>query len=273
MQIFEIIPLEEYPYLATEEIADKGTVKEVIFDEENEEKAYLLVDHNLKKIWTYAGPKSSFKLQIYGGVAAQFLRRQLRLFYRVFHLNELSIENKRFQEILDMEIKSGRAKPLQEEDFPEASSETDISSYLNIQSNLNVRKSLEYLEELPFPDEFKRKFIIVGNKIYTEKKEPKSFILEERSKETPELVAQLNSGFTFFGDRNYSTRLSIKARKIQGIELFVNEEGEIPPMELKIPVIHEEKFSKSRDISNLEEAFQIPERIPQQKADTNPKSK
>lgn len=273
MQIFEIIPLEEYPFLSTEEITDKKKVEEVLLDEENMDKAYLLVDHNLKKIWTYAAPKSSFKLQIFGGVAAQLLRRQLRLFYRVFHLNELSIEDKRFQEVLQTEIKPGRATELQKDTFPERSSEIDIISYMNVQSKLNSRKALEYLDELPHPDGFKRKFLIVGNRIYSQKEESQKFLLEQRTKKKPELAAQLNPGFTFFGGKNYSTRLSIKERKIQGIELFVKEGDQSPPMEINIPVIYKEKFSKSHNVKDLEEAFQIPDKYPDQNQKSDLKSK
>ena len=96
LQIFEAIELKEIPYMKTEEILEGGTISEILFNSDNEEKAYLLVDDDLKRIWTYNSEKCSFKLQIYGNILAHMLSRQLRLFYRVYPLN---IYNKNDQKL------------------------------------------------------------------------------------------------------------------------------------------------------------------------------
>ena len=77
MQIFEIVELSEYPYISTKEIYEGGTIKDVI----KEEKVYLIVDHNLNRIWTYNGYKSSFRIQALAVKLAEMLRAQLQLKY------------------------------------------------------------------------------------------------------------------------------------------------------------------------------------------------
>ena len=60
-------------------------------------------------------------------------------------------------------------------------------------------------------------------------------------------------------------RIIIKDRKIQGIELFVKEEEKTEPLELKVPVIYEEKFSKPGSVEELIKAFKIPSQLPEEK--------
>ena len=83
MQIFEVIELKEYPYMETREVV-QGKIVGDILNETSVERVFLLVDHDTKRIWTYNGPHSSFKVQIYGGILAGKLRQQLKLFYMIF---------------------------------------------------------------------------------------------------------------------------------------------------------------------------------------------
>ncbi len=74
MQIFEVVELSEFPYMETREVTQGQTVSDIL-NETNIERVYLLVDHDIKRIWTYNGPKSYFKVQIYGGILASKLRQ------------------------------------------------------------------------------------------------------------------------------------------------------------------------------------------------------
>jgi len=122
-QIFEVLEVREFPYFVTIfvtiDIDDVSVVGEVIKDM-NSRKVYLLVDHNKKRIWTYNGRNSPFKLQIYGGILAGMLRKQLKLFYRVYPLNMYSTEDPEFQEVMIQSIGSGRAQSINKEDFPKS---------------------------------------------------------------------------------------------------------------------------------------------------------
>jgi len=90
--------------METKEILEGGTIREILFNSDNEKKAFLLVDDDLKRIWTYNSEKCSFTLQIYGNILAHMLSRQLRLFYRVSPLNIYTKNDQKFQEILDKPI-------------------------------------------------------------------------------------------------------------------------------------------------------------------------
>ena len=105
-QIFEVLEVREFPYFVTIDIDDVPIVGEVI-NVKNSRKVYLLVDHNKKKIWTFNGRNSPFKLQIYGGILAGMLRKQLKLFYRVYALNMYSTESPEFQEVMEQSIGPG----------------------------------------------------------------------------------------------------------------------------------------------------------------------
>jgi len=100
MQVFEALELREFPYFITVGVDDGETVRDVL-SSLNAHKVYLLVDHDSKTIWTYNGPYSSFKLQIFGGILAGMMRKQLRLFYKLQSLNSFKPDDSRFQEILD----------------------------------------------------------------------------------------------------------------------------------------------------------------------------
>jgi len=118
MQIFEVIELEEVPFMKTREVL-QGQIVGDLLNETNFEKVYLLVDHETRRIWKYFGLKSSFKVQTYGGTLARMLRQQLRLFYKIYSLNKYSTDDPEFQEILEKKISGGLAKSIEKGDFPE----------------------------------------------------------------------------------------------------------------------------------------------------------
>ncbi|MHA2269037.1 MAG: hypothetical protein ACXAB8_14660 [Promethearchaeota archaeon] len=259
MQIFEVIELKEFPFMETKEVAEGTLVREIISNGSNK-KAFLIVDHDTKRIWTYNEPQSSLKIQIYGGILAGMLRQQLRLFYRVYPLNMYSITDSEFQEIIDKQLGAGRAKPIEKKDF----STPVQDKYIIDVSSPNFKKAIEYISQFPQPENLLRRFMIIGGQIFTDEEITESFLLEEKKSIQPKKLGQLNNGFTFFKDHNYSTRLIIKDRKIQCIELYVEEKDQSPSLELQIPVIYEEKFSKSGSINTLIDAFQIPDKMPEE---------
>ena len=65
MQIFEVVELTEFPFMETREVVD-GTIVSDVINDTIDGKVFLLVDHDTKRIWTYNGPKSPLKIQIYG---------------------------------------------------------------------------------------------------------------------------------------------------------------------------------------------------------------
>jgi len=259
MQIFEVVELSEFPYMETREVTQGQTVSDIL-NETNIERVYLLVDHDTKRIWTYNGPKSYFKVQIYGGILASKLRQQLRLFYRVYLLNMYTIEDKQFQEILEKPIGGGRAKPIEKKDFPEPTPDKFVAD-ISV-SNPKINKALEYINQFPQPDSLIRRFMIIGGTIFTDEEITELFVKEEKITIKPVKLGRLNTGFTFFQDHNYSTRIIIKERNIQGLELFIDEEDKSPSLKIEIPLIYEEKFNKPGSINSLVKAFQIPKKLP-----------
>ncbi|MFX1454646.1 MAG: hypothetical protein ACFFDB_04665 [Promethearchaeota archaeon] len=258
MQIFEVIELDEFPFMETVEIIEGTTVSDVLVNESND-KAFLLVDHDTKRIWTYNESKTSLKIQIFSGILAGMLRQQLRLFYRVFPLNIYSPNDKEFKEILDKPLGTGRAKSIGKQDFSEPTQDKYITE-------VSVKKpkfqnAIEYISQLPQLENLFRRFIIIGGQIFTDELITESFLKEEKEVIKLTKLGQLNSGFTFFKDHNYSTRLIIKDRKIQGIELYVNKDDKPPSLELKIPVIKEEKFNKPGSMKALVDAFKISDNL------------
>ncbi|MFX1417700.1 MAG: hypothetical protein ACFE9N_02140 [Promethearchaeota archaeon] len=262
MQIFEIVELPEFPYMESREIVQGQVVGDIINDT-NIDKVYLLVDHDTKRIWAYNGPKSSFKIQIYGGILAGKLRQQLRLFYRVYPLNMYSKEDHEFQELLEKHVGGGRAKPIEKKDFPEPTPDK-YADNISV-SNPNINKAFEYIDQFPHPDELTKRFTIIGGTIFTDEEITESFLKEEKTILKPIKLGRLNNGFTFFQDHNYSTRLIIKERNIQGIELYINKDDESPTFKIEIPVIQEEKFKKPGSMKNLIKAFQIPKKLEEEK--------
>ncbi len=261
MQIFEVVELSEFPYMETMEF-NQGQVVSDILNEINNEKVFLLVDHDTKRIWTFNGSKSPFKIQIYGGILAGKLRQQLKLFYRIYSLNRYSKEDKEFQEILEKSIGGGRAKPIEKKDFPEPTPDkyvADISL-----STPKINNALEYINQFPQPENLIRRFMIISGTIFSDEKITESFVKEEKTTINPKQLGRLNTGFTFFQDHNYSTRLIIKERIIQGIELYVDKDDKSPSIKIEIPLIFEEKFNNPGSIESLINAFQIPKKLPEE---------
>lgn len=261
MQIFEVVGLKEFPYMETREVL-QGNIVGDILNETSKERVYLLVDHDTKRIWTYNGSHSSLKVQIYGGILAGMFRQQLRLFYRVYPLNIYSKDDGEFQEILEKQIGGGRAKAIGKQDFPEKPPDKYITD-MTIQ-NPKFNKAIEYINQIPQPEKLIRRFIVIGGIIYTDEELTEAFVKENKSTLTPVKLGRLNNGFTFFKDHNYSTRLIIKERKIQGIELFVHKDDKSPSLTLNVPVIYEEKFSKLGSMDSLMKAFRIPDKLPKE---------
>ncbi|MDX1797083.1 MAG: hypothetical protein R3255_00400, partial [Candidatus Lokiarchaeia archaeon] len=231
MQIFEVVELTEFPYMETQEIEEGQKVSDIL-NEEHNDNVYLLVDHDTKRIWIYGGSQSPLKLQIYGGILAGMFRKQLRLFYKVYPLNLYSREDKEFQKLLNKPIGGGRAKPIVKEDFPNPTP-NNIMADVSI-TNPKINKAIEYINELPNPDNLLRRFMIIGGSIFTDEEITESFLKEEKTSFKTIKLGRLNTGFTFFQDHNYSTRLIIKERMIQGIELFVHEDDKSPVFKIDI---------------------------------------
>ena len=112
------------------------------------------------------------------------------------------------------------------------------------------------------PEDLKRIFIIVGGIIYSEEEVPEAMLIEEKSSANLVKMGRLNNGFTLFDDRNYSTRIIVKDRVIQGIELFVRNNDEMPSLRIKSPIIHEDKISEEGDMEKLINSFEIPDSMP-----------
>ena len=266
MQIFEVIELKEYPYFKTVEITEGETVKDVI-NEDNDKNAYLLVDHDSKRIWTFYGSKCPFNTQIFGGILAGLLRVQLKLFYRIFFLNELPKDTDLFQEILEKPLGGGRARALEIEDFPEQTPDNPDAAVHSVHEFLNINRAIELISEIPPPppEVYSKKFTIIGGNIYREEESTEAFIQEDKTEIKPIKMGRLNNGFTFFKDYNYSTRLIVKEKKVQGIELFTRKEDKLPTLELNIPIIYEEKFSNIGNMDDLISAFQNPDQLSDEK--------
>ncbi len=262
MQIFEVLEVREFPYFLTVEVTEGETVRDVL-NTYNNHKVYLLVDHDTKKILTYNGPISSLKLQIFGGILASMLRKQLRLFYRIYPLNIYSRDDLEFQEILDKPLGEGRARSIEKSDFPDPTT-TSTTGDLVIH-NPRLKKVVETIKEYPLPENYKRIFVIIGGILYSEEDITELFLKEEKIKREFVKMGRLNNGFTFFNDRNYSLRVIVKDRAIQGIELFTPDYEKYDSIKLKVPVIPEEKFNRPGKIDSLIESFNIPEKIQDEK--------
>jgi len=258
-QIFEVLEVREFPYYLSIEIDDVPIIGEVI-NVMNSRKVYLLVDHNKKRIWTYNGQNSPFKLQIYGGILAGMLRKQLKLFYRVYPLNMYSTESSEFQEVMVQSIAPGRAQAIGKKDFSEAIIDGTVGEI--IIHNPRLSKAMEIINSYAKPEDLRRIFLIIAGNIYSEEETPEAILKEERHSTNLVKLGRLNNGFTFFNDRNYSTRIIVSHRSIQGIELYVNSYENLPSLRIKSPVIYEEKISNKGDMDTLMKAFQIPESLP-----------
>ncbi|MFX1298093.1 MAG: hypothetical protein ACFFD2_24985, partial [Promethearchaeota archaeon] len=179
---------------------------------------------------------------------------------RIYPLNLYSKEDHEFQEILEKPIGGGRAKPLEKKDFSEPTSDKYVAD-ISV-SNPKINTALEYINQFPKPDSLVRRFMIIGGTIFTDEEITESFVKEEKITIKPIKLGRLNTGFTFFQDHNYSTRLIVKERNIQGLELFIDEEDKSPSLKIEIPLIYEEKYNKPGSIKSLIKAFQIPKKLP-----------
>ena len=254
MQIFEVFELKEFPFMKIEEVYE-GEIVSDILNVKNEDKVFLLIDDDMKRIWTYNGCKSSLKLQVYGGVLALLMRKQLRLFYRVFPLNYYSKDDQIYQEMMEKPIGSGRAKPIEKSEFSTSWHEGGV--VLSVHAGLKFGEAIESINNLPIPEHFKRNFMIIGGSIYTEEEIVEKFVKATKKVTKPIKMGRLNNGFTFFNDRRYSTRIIIKERKVQGIELFTKEDDLDEVLELKIPIISEKRFNQVDDFEKIIDAFHI----------------
>ena len=262
-QIFEVVEVREFPYFVTIDIDDVSVVGEVI--NVNNRKVYVLVDHNRKRIWTYNGQNSPFKLQVYGGILAGMFRKQLKLFYRVYTLNMYSTEDPEFKEVMEQSVKPGRAQSIGKEDFSKAVIDGTVGEI--IIHNPRLTKAIEVINSYAQPEDLKRIFLIVTGNIYSEEETPEAILKEEQYSTNLVKMGRLNNGFTFFNDRNYSTRIIVKNRIIQGIELYAHSNENIPSLRIKSPIIHEDKISNKGDMNKLMAAFQIPDSLPDVESD------
>ena len=263
-QIFEVLEVREFPNFVTVDIDDVSVVGDVI-NVLNSRKVYLLVDHNKKRIWTFNGRNSPFKLQIYGGILAGMLRKQLKLFYRVYPLNMYSTEAREFQEVMVQSIAPGRAQSIGKEDFSKAVIDGTVGEI--IIHNPRLSKAMENINSYAQPEDLKRIFLIIAGNIYSEEETPEAILKEEQYSTNLVKMGRLNNGFTLFDDRNYSTRIIVRQRSIQGIELYVNSYEKLPSLRIKSPIIHEDKISNKGDMDKLMAAFQIPESLPDDDVD------
>ncbi|TKJ27144.1 MAG: hypothetical protein CEE42_03530 [Promethearchaeota archaeon Loki_b31] len=260
MQIFEALELREFPYFLTVDVEEGEIVEKVIMDDLNSRKVYLLIDHDTKRIWTYNGPNSSLKLQVFGGILAGMFRKQLRLFYRIYSLNFYSKDRPEFQEVMDKPIGAGRARSIDKKDFSDSGMQKTAREM--IIRNPRLSRAMENINLCSKPEDLKRIFIIVGGIIYSEEEVPEAMLIEEKSSANLVKMGRLNNGFTLFDDRNYSTRIIVKDRVIQGIELFVRNNDEMPSLRIKSPIIHEDKISEEGDMEKLITSFEIPDSMP-----------
>jgi hypothetical protein len=265
MQLFQILELKEFPYMTTQEILQGEFVKDIL-NSNNEDKVFLLIDHEEKRIWMWNGLKSSFKLQIYGGIIATKIRQQLKLFYRIYSLNIYTRKDLKYIDTLNKPLGSGKAQTITKEDFIERRYGSDIREDIIVATDINPNKAIEFINQIPRPDpnNFERKFILIGGSIFIEEEIPEKFVQEEKITKKPLKMGILNRGFTFFSDNNYSTRLIVNERKIQGLELYTlkTEDAHTMAIDLKIPILVEEKFSKQGNIEKVLNAFKIPNNLP-----------
>jgi len=267
-QIFEVVEVREFPNFVTIDIDDVSEVGEII--NVNNRKVYLVVDHNKKRIWTYNEQNSPFKLQIYGGILAGMLRKQLKLFYRVYALNMYSAEDPEFQEVMEQSVTPGRAQSITKEDFSDSIIDGTVGEI--IIHNPRLSKAMENINSYAQPEDLKRIFLILAGNIYSEEETPEAVLKEEQYSTNLVKMGRLNNGFTFFNDRNYSTRIIVRNRTIQGIELYVNSYENIPSLRIKSPIIHEEKISNKGDMDKLIAAFQIPDSLSEEESEEEDKS-
>jgi len=116
---------------------------------------------------------------------------------------------------------------------------------------------MENINSYAQPEEIKRIFLIIAGNIYSEEDTPEAILKEEKFSTNLVKMGRLNNGFTFFSDRNYSTRIIVRNRTIQGIELYVNSYENLPSLHIKSPIIHEDKISNKGDMDSLMERKKV----------------
>jgi len=113
-----------------------------------------------------------------------------------------------------------------------------------------------YINQFPKPPGYARRLIIANSNVYTEEDVIEEFVNNEKTISKIIKLGFVNNGFTFFNDRNYSTRIITKGGRTRAIELYVQNRDKVEPIELEIPLIYEEKFSKTGSLDALLNAFQ-----------------
>ncbi|MBY9021452.1 MAG: hypothetical protein KGD67_10355, partial [Candidatus Lokiarchaeota archaeon] len=171
-----------------------------------------------------------------------------------------STENPEFQEVMEQTIEPGRAQSIGKNDFSESVIDGTVGDLMI--HNPKKSKAMEIISSFATPEDLNRIFLIIAGNIYSEEKTPEAVLKEEQYSTKLVKMGRLNNGFTFFNDRNYSTRIIVRKRSIQGIELFVSKYENLPSLHIKSPIIQEEKISNSGDMNSLVAAFQIPESLP-----------
>ena len=118
------------------------------------------------------------------------------------------------------------------------------------------RKLFAYINQFPKPSGYARRLIITNDNVYTEEDVVEEFVSNEKNISKIVKLGCVNNGFTFFNDRNYSTRIITKRGETQAIELYVQNRDKVEPIELEIPLIYEERFRKTGSLDALLNAFQ-----------------
>lgn len=177
MQIFEVVALEEYPFMTTEEVYKADVVRKNLEDD----KAYLLVDNDRKTIITFNGLKSPIKLQIYGAILADILKKQLKEAYKIESLNLLEKSSTTYNEIMNKLIGGGEVKPITKSNIPKPKAQKEFSIDLSLQSSIKVNKAIEYIHEIPLPEKYLRKFVILGGNIYAEDEKTELLVKEKKN--------------------------------------------------------------------------------------------
>ena len=112
-----------------------------------------------------------------------------------------------------------------------------------------------YISKFPQPSGFSRRLIISRGNVYTEEMVVEEFFINKKCRKKIIKLGRVNTGFTFFNDPSYSTRLITKRGRIQAIELYIHDRDKVKPLELEIPLIYEDRLSKPVSPEALLNAF------------------
>ena len=264
MQIFEVIELKEPPYMETKELFADISKEETVKDLIDNQKVLILIDHNEKRIWTYYGPKTSLKLQMFGGILARKFRAQLRLFYRISNMNEYSYDDRSIQKIFEQQVGPGRARVITREDYnsytipgEKATKFTDLC----VHTGINKKDAIELLKSIPQPEDFHPKIILIGGDFYSYESELNSYITKIDEIKTIKKLGQIPNGFYFDNTYQYSIRLIIKDGKVQAVEYYIPEDLKVKGEQIKIPIFMEEKFHQPGEMNSIFNSMKIPEKL------------